>query len=308
MAARTPGLCVVAVPLLLAVAGCALSPLAKRTSAFATAATATAKDTTAAYALVEQTHNDTELATMAANFDSDGFDPAKIQPFLPAEEMDARRKILEGLTKYAETLAYVSGDEPMTEFDTQARALGTSLTALSKSDALGTFTQRAHVSQADLNLAATAIDALGRALMERRRSRELPGILKQMQQPIEQICALLEADIGEPETSGLRNQLRNDYATERRKQIKFIRDNERTMSASEKRAEIEALPKLEAAAAAGDKTLAATQAALKQMAATHTALAASAGAKESPAFHIMLAELTHDGEQLHGFYAQMPAR
>lgn len=298
--------CAMAVLVLLA--GCSLSPLARRTSAFATAATATAKDTTNAYALVEQAHHDAEIAAMVANFDKDGFHPETIEPFMPAKDMEARTRVLEGLSRYAETLAYVSGDAPMNDVDMQTTALGKSLEDLSKSGAVASFTKSAGVSNVDLNLATTAIDALGRALIERRRSRDLPAILKEMKTPIPQICALLEADIGDPEKSGLRNQLKNDYEALKRKQIQFIRDNEATMSAADKRDAIEALPKIVSAEASGDKSLSATQTALKQMAATHTALVESVGAKEAPAFRTMLSELISDGQQLHGFYAQLPAQ
>lgn len=286
-------------------AGCSLSPLAKRAAVFAPAATAAAKDTTAAYALVEQTHRDTEMAALVVSFDSEGFDPDQMKPFVPEADMAVRTKILAGLAKYAETLAYVSGDQPLTGVDTQTEALGKSLQELSKSAELASLAKKARVSGEDLNLTTTAIDALGRALIERRRSRELPGILKQMREPMERICALLEEDIGEPETSGLRNQLHNDYATLRRKRIRFLRDNEATMSPSEKRAAIEELPKLVDAEAAGDRTLAATQDALKQLAATHTALATSADRKEAPAFHAMLGELIEDGAQLQALHAKL---
>ncbi len=136
----------------------------------------------------------------------------------------------------------------------------------------------------------------------------MPAILKEMKEPIAQICMLLEADIGDPEKSGLRNQLKNDYDTLKRKQIRFIRDNEATMSTSDKRTLIEELAKMSDDEAAGDKTLAATQAALKQLSATHTALTESGNAKESPVFRTMLSELVSDGQQLQGFYSKLPAQ
>jgi hypothetical protein len=299
---------VAALALLALAAGCSVSPLARRASAFATAATAAAKDTTNAYALVEQTHHDAEVQAMVANFDTQGFDPAKIKPFMSPQDMEARTKILDGLSKYAEELAYVSGDQPMTDFDTQADAVGKSLQDLSKTDSIAAFLKSANVTDMDVNLATTAVDALGRALIERRRGRELPVLLKEMKDPIVQICALLEADIGDPEKSGLRNQLKNDYDTLKRKQIRFIHDNEATMSASDKRALIEELAKMSDDEAAGDKTLAATQAALKQLATTHTALTESGNAKDAPVFRTMLSELESDGQQLQGFYSKLPAQ
>lgn len=289
-------------------AGCSLSPLAKRAAAFAPAAAAAAKDTTAAYVLVEQTHQQQEIAAIVTNFDQDGFSSDKLKPFVDDEDMAARKQILDGLAKYAETLAWVSGDQPMTEFDTQAAALGKSLQSLAASDNFSSLAKKANVTGTDINIAATAVDALGRVLIERRRGRELPAILKQMDSPIQRICALLDADFGSPQGSGLRNQLHNDYRTMRRKQERFIRDNEATMSASEKRAAIEELPKLVSAESAADLQLACTQSAVRQLAAAHTALVASIGVKESPAFRTTLSELIQQGEQLHSFYAQLPGK
>ncbi|HVZ84885.1 MAG TPA: hypothetical protein VG893_14510 [Terracidiphilus sp.] len=301
------GLCAMLLALV-TLAGCSVSPMVKRASAFATAATAAAKDTTNAYALVEQTHHDAEVQAMIANFDKEGFHPEKIKPFMSAQDMTARTKILDGLSKYAETLAYIGGDQPMTDFDTQAEALGKSLQDLSATGSIGAFLQSSNVTGVDVNLATTAVDALGRALIEHKRSRELPALLKEMNGPITQICALLEADIGDPEKSGLRNQLKNDYETLKRRQITFIRDNEGKMSVSDKRALLEELAKMADDEAAGDKTLAATQAALKQLAATHAALAESGNAKEAPVFRTMLSELMNDSQQLQGFYSKLPAQ
>lgn len=298
---------VVILGLLTVLAGCTISPLGRRTSNFSTAAATTAMETANAYEMVERTHYETEVAALVANYDRDGFQPEKIKPFLSVKDKETRTRILDGLTRYAETLAEVSGDRPLKEIDTQAKALGESLRDLSKSDALAPLGQSAHLSDTEMNIAATALDALGRALVNRRRSRELPGILKEMQEPIETICSLLEADIGDPEKSGLRNQLRNDYATLIRKQTDYITDG-KNLTAAERRAAIESLPRLTAAQRDGDKALEATQKALRQLARTHTALVESAAAKDAPAFGTLLSELIDEGKQLHGFYERESAR
>jgi hypothetical protein len=132
MAPRTQKSAVAALGLLLFMTGCSLSPLAKRTSAFSTAAVATAKDTANAYEIVEQTHHDSEVGALVTSFDTDGFHPEKILPFMPPKDMETRTRILDGLSRYAETLAYVSGDQPLSTVDDQAKALGTSLQELSK--------------------------------------------------------------------------------------------------------------------------------------------------------------------------------
>ncbi len=302
--AKTLRLHVAALVLLSFLSGCSLSPLAKRTADFSSAAAATSIDTASAYQIVERAHYDTEVATLVANYDTDGFHPEKIKPFLKPEDQETRTRILNGLTQYAETLAEVSGDQPLADVDKQAAVLGNSLKDLSKSGALAPLAKSADT---ELNIAAAALDALGRALIEHRRDRKLPDILKQMKDPIQQICDLLWKDIGDPEKSGLRNQLKNDYATLIRKQTDFITDS-KNLTAGERRAAIAELPKMLAAQADGDRTLAATQDALKQLALTHAALADTAAAKDAPGFKALLSALVEDGIQLHGFYEKQAAR
>jgi hypothetical protein len=299
---------VAAAGILLVEVGCSLSPLSTWIAAFSTAAVATEQNTANAYQLVEHAYYDSQIASLVVNFDADGFHPETIEPFMPAREMEARTRILDGLKQYAENLAEISGDQPLNDLDTQAAAFGESLQNLSKSDSLQSLSKSSNISSTDMNLAATAIDALGRALIERKRSKELPAILKEMKGSIAQVCQLLETDIGDPEKSGLQNQLKNNYATLIRKEEQYIHHNEDKMSPAEKRAEIERLPKLVADEKTADQALAATQSALEQLAKTHTALAESASAKDSPTFKVLLQELNSDGQHLNSFFQKLPAQ
>src|SRR6266511_3095794 len=286
--------------------GCSISPMSKRTAAFSTAAVATTQKTTKAYQLVEQSYHDSQVAALVDTYDQDGFHPETIQPFISAEEMKVRTQVLQGLTTYAETLAEISSDQPLKTLDTQAAAFGKSLQTISRNDKIKPLAKSAHISDTELNIVTTAVDALGRALIENRRRTDLPEILRQMKEPVNQICDLLEKDIGDPKQSGLRNQLKLDYDTLMQKQDKFIHDNESHMSAQEKRQEIQRLPQLASEAKAADESLAATQKALAQLAKTHAALVESGNAKDSPGFRTLLAELVEYGQQLAEFYQKLP--
>src|ERR1039458_3389916 len=103
----------------LLVAGCSVSPMLKRASDFATAATAASKDATNAYQLVEQEHYNAEVERLVTDFGTAKFNLDSIQPFMQPDEMEARTKLIKGLSAYAETLAMVAGDQPLTEVDTQ---------------------------------------------------------------------------------------------------------------------------------------------------------------------------------------------
>jgi hypothetical protein len=290
----------------LLVAGCTVSPMVKRASEFATAATAASKDATSAYQLVEQEHYNVEVARLVANFSTAGFDLNSIQPFMHPVDMDARNTLIRGLSEYSEKLAAVAGDQPLTAMDTQAEAAGKSLTNLSTSSALASMVKQANINTADLNLVTTAVDELGRTLINRKRNAELPALLKEAKGPIAAICTLLEADIGDPEKRGLRSQLRNDYLTDIQKQEKFIKDNP-GLSPADRRAAIVELATLAKAARDGDKALAATQKELADLATANAALADTDKKKDSPAFRSRLSELVSDGQQLRGFYEKLPA-
>jgi hypothetical protein len=289
------------------VAGCSVSPIVKRASDFATAATAASKDATNAYQLVEQEHYNAEVERLVTNFGTAGFDLNSIQPFMQPDEMDARTKLIKGLNEYAEALAAVAGDQPLTDFDTQAEAIGKSLQDLSKSDALTSMVAKAKISTVDLNAVTTAVDALGRAIINHKRSSELPALLKAAKGPIATICTLLQADIGDSEKSGLRNQLKNDYLTDIEKQERFIKNNP-TLNPIDRQTAIKGLAVLAKAARDGDKTLASTQKELADLAKTNAALSEADKKKDSPAFKALLSELVSDGQQLRGFYEKLPAK
>ncbi|MGO9776382.1 MAG: hypothetical protein ACLQGT_03085 [Terracidiphilus sp.] len=291
----------------LLVAGCSVSPLVKNASKFATAATAASKDATNAYQLVEQEHYNAEVERLVTDFGTANFDLNSIQPFMKPDEMEARTKLIKGLSEYAEALAAVAGDQPLTDFDTQAEAVGKSLKDLSTSDALASMVKKANIDTAGLNAVTTAVDALGRAIINHQRSSELPALLKEAKTPIATICTLLQADIGNSEKSGLRNQLKNDYLTEIEKQEKFIK-NTPTLSPTDRQAAIRALATLAKAARDGDNTLTATQKELADLAKTNAALAETDKSKDSPAFKTMLSELVSDTQQLSGFYEKLPTK
>ena len=285
------------------ICGCSLSPLAKRSTEFASAATITTTDTADVYEVVERTYRKAQTARLVANYDKSGFDSTSLRPFLPQHDLDVRIEILSGLMSYAELLAAVSSDQSFTELDDSAKSLGAALGTLSANEL-----SASKLTSTDVNIATTAIDALGRALIEKKRRRELPGILHQMQQPIETICTLLAQDIGDPEHSGLRNELHISYLDLLREQKNYIAENESKLSPADRRDEIRILPQLAISEAHADRALAATQKALLQLARTHTALALTAAQKDSPAFRVQMQQLAAAAQQLKTFYASLSSQ
>lgn len=295
--------CGAALFLLLLLSGCSVSPLTQRATQFSTAATAATLKMQNAYQLVEQSFADMQTAELVNNFEKSGFSPAQIKPFMPTQAMQARTKMLAGLQQYATLLAEVSGNQPIAALDTQSKALGTALRGLSDSSGLTQVAANAHTG---INVADTAVDALGRLLIERDREQKLPAILTQMQKPVDDMCQLLEADIGTPNGFGLRSELHSSYSRLIGAQIRYILDNEKTMRPDEKRAEIEKLPQMAATEKQDDLILQQTQAALKSLAEANDALVTTKGSKKAPAFRTLLSQLVAQGQQIGSVYSAMP--
>lgn len=291
--------CGAALSLVLLISGCSISPLSQRATSFSTAATAVTLKVQNAYQLIEQSYTDAQMANLVNNFDSKGFDPSQLQSFMPSAAMQARTQMIAGLQQYATLLAEVSGNQPVTALDTQSEALGKSLQTLSTSTGISSIAKNTNM---DAGIASTAVDALGRMLIQHKTAKELPGILTQMQKPVDVICQLLEDDIGTPEGSGLRNQLKVDYDSLIAEQRTYIYANEAKMTPDEKRAEIENLPQLVTTEQQDDATLAQTQSALKALAATNNTLAMTKNSKQAPAFRALLTELVAEGQQIGSVY------
>lgn len=285
-------------------AGCTISPLSQRATTFSTAACAAILQVRNGYQVVEQSYYDAQAAHLVTTFDKQGFDPSQIQPFMRPADMKVRNQLLAGLQQYATLLAEVSGNDPIDELDKQSQTLGAQLHALSTDANLTALTKNTSM---DAGLVATAVDALGRALIERKRAKELPSVLEKMQKPIDQICQLLEEDIGNPEKSGLRNQLSNDYDELVKFQTTFIFQNESRMTPEEKRKQIQMLPRLVTEAKQADAALEQTQDALHHLATAHDALAETRAGKDAPAFRSLVSQLAAESQQLGSVYAAVTA-
>jgi hypothetical protein len=287
-------LCAASCALLIA-GGCSVSPLSQRAAAFSTAASATVVRMQGAYQLVEQVYDDAALATLVNQFDTKGFDPSSIQPLIPDADMKARTELLSGLQQYATLLAEVSGSEQVSALDKNSEALGANLQAMAKDTPLKTLAKNAGMEAGEVS---TAVDALGRVLMERKTAKELPSILESAQKPIDTLCTLLEQDIGTPEGMGLRNELHDKYVELVADQRTYILANAAKMSLDEKRTEIGKLPQLVTAEKQGDATLEQTQKALQQLATTNDALTETKKDKDAPAFRALLSQMVAQGQQL----------
>lgn len=294
----------------LGITGCSLSlsPLSRRSSAFGNIASVAVRDTSTAYQTVEDATYQAEVSSLVLNFDREGFRREKIQPFLPAQDLDIRLTLLHGLQEYADQLASTAGEKAFAPLDQQTAALAQSLTTLSTNDALRKLAPEA--SDSEVKGIATAVDVLGRVLIERKRRQELPHIIRQMQPPLEQLSILLIRDIGTPPNdgqpgSGLRNVLWRRYETLISNQEDFVVNGSKQFTPAERANEIGKLPQLVSQQRTADGALARTQTTLRDLVSTHRALL---DADQAGTFKTRLSELVEDGQQIASFYSTLNSK
>jgi hypothetical protein len=242
------------------------------------------------------------MATLVVTYDRDPSIATKITPFIPPKDLKVRTQVLDGLKEYATLLAEVSGNKPITDLETEAKASGDTLTKLQQEDFKGF-----KITPTEQNIAVTAMAAIGAVLIEHERSRALPGILDKMNDPIQRICSILQSDIGTDDKPGLTTELDKSYADQIAAEQKFIGDNPK-LSPEQKRTEIETIPKLVLAQEQSDQALAATSKSLADLARAHAALASTKGQKDSPAFKLELNELVQDAQSINSFYSSLSAK
>jgi hypothetical protein len=284
-------------------AGCVSPAVHKNVPAFAEAVTLATENTKSAFDAVEQEYENIQAERIVVNYDKQGFNPNLVQQFLGPQDLEVRLALLDALEQYASTLSEVSGDKQLDQFDDKTRALGSSLQALTGTAA---FQKLAASSATDANIAATAVNALGRWFIERKRQQRLPGLIDEMQEPVKRTAELLEADIGnapDPQGhggSGLRDQLWNEYTEAMTQQAAFIDHNKDKMDPASKAEAIRNLPQLVRQRSIADQVLKETQATLSKLVEAHSALQRAVHSKADvrSAFSALIAQ----GQRIKSFY------
>ena len=291
---------------------CVRSPAAaKRIAAFSAATSVAATSTAGAFEAVERSYYQTQVAALTVNYDTSGFDPKSIRPFLSVDDLEVRSKVLKGLQMYAEKLADIMSDRQLTEFDSQTKAFGQSLVDMKSSTALTAIAAR--VPDTDLKVFTAAVDSLGRWFIESKRQKEIPKIVSGMQKPVQEICTFFIADIGQPPGPngrtgrGLRDQLWRQFEQKMMLQDAFIQKNKDKLDPRTKAEEIAKLPALLTERVRMDGTLRATQSALAKLAETPNQLAAAFD-KSSPTLDELIRELMSEGQRVKGFYEKLENR
>ena len=288
----------------LSLSGCASAPaINKDIQAFSQGVTTTTSNTTAAFELVDSNYYQLQVAELVNNYDEKGFNPKTVTRFLPSNELEIRLQALKALDTYASKISVIMSDNTLNEFDTQTKSFGEALLKLRENDALKKFAP----SENDVKIFTTAVDTLGRWFIEYKRQKGLKVIVKDMNEPVQNICKLLVADIGAlPNESGqgghgLRLQLHNQYISLIQDQDQFIQKNKGRLDPRSKREEIARLPELVREQETADATLAATQKAVSRLGETHAELVRSFDSP-TPKLEELIRQLGDEGKRIGQFY------
>ena len=289
--------------LLWPITGCISPAVHKNIPAFANAVTLATENTKSAFDAIEQQYESVQTERIIVNYDKQGFNPNMVKQFLSPDDLEVRLALLDSLQRYASTLSDVSGDKQLEQFDDKTRAFGSGLQAMTGTAA---FKKLVSSSTTDANIATTAVNALGRWFIERKRQRRLPELISEMQEPVKTTADLLQADIGSAPDEfghggrGLRDQLWNGYTEAMMQQVAFIDQNKDRMDAASKAEAIEKLPQLVRQRSLADQALKQTGSTLSKLVDAHSALLRAAKSKGD--IQAECSALISEGQRIKAFY------
>lgn len=246
--------------LVLPMVGCATGPWSRSVNSFSTTSAPALDKVTAAYTTTTGVHALEQQAHLLAHYDTDGFHPGTITPFLPADELKARTSAITGLREYVTLLGQLTS---------AAKTTPTSLAKSTTSSASsGSSSTSKTMNQQQLTQLLKGLDAVVQPYLNHKVHQNLPPMIKAADPSVQAICTLLTADLGD-----LRQQTTSDYRVVLMEQAQFIATNKQRMSAVEERTEVEKLTQIELDAQKADSDNEAAQAATKQLADAHHRLA-----------------------------------
>jgi hypothetical protein len=289
--------------LMTALIGCISPAVHKTVPQFANAVTLATENSKAAFEIVDQKYVEVNTAKLVVDYDTSGFNPKNVHHLLPEQELQVRLEMLNALQEYASTLSDVSSDSKLQEFDETTKAFGTELQKMTSSDEFKKLTTNAHF---DPNIAATAVNGLGTWFIERKRQKELPHLISDMQGTVKNVAELLQQDIGEKPDQrgeggkGLRAELWNAYIGAMREQVAFIDHNSPWHDPIAKAQEIRKLVQMADEREKADNLLRQTTESLSGLVSAHRELLKAVQTKQD--LHADLSALIAEGQRIKSFY------
>ena len=197
-----------ALPIILTVAlsGCVSdSSVAPKVTGFASALNNTTDGVKKAFNITEDFNQKAQIDDLVSQY-AKGELPSKpdAKPLFPDKALEARLLALNGLDAYGKILADIVSGTTKSELTDADQKLAENLKALTDASfkVAGSNFKNSDVLAAGM---ATAANAIGDLIIDHKIATELPPIINRMHPNIEKVAKLLDADIGKPGDSGLRN-------------------------------------------------------------------------------------------------------
>jgi len=286
--------------LVLLLAGCSLSPLARHTADFSSATALVVDNSENAFRAAVRLNDQAQASMLVARYDTQPIDPHSLKHLIDAKGLTTRTEVLDGLRTYAQSIADLASGVSSQSLDDAATAVGGNLIQLGSAVSAATPIGM-EISPQQANAAGTALKALGEFLVSRKIRNSVPKTIQEMDPHVDAICKLLVSDIGI-----LRNQAGMDYEQLLMQQDSFIRHAGKDLAPTERRAEIQRLPRILANKQATDDMLGDLEMSVKELALAHHALAAAAGRKDAQSLTARLAELRATESRLAHYYYSLP--
>ncbi len=290
------GLFSVAVALL--IAGCSATDqdAAKKIGAFSKAVALATQNTSDAFDTLERRHFDLEIARVVAEGGWQQLNADRIKPFLDPGEAQARLLVLQGLQAYAERLSAIMGNEPLEAYDRATKDLSASLQNVNEEFVKTKLWSATPVDSQQIQVAAAAINAIGRWLIEAKRQKAVKASIEEMHPHITNMVALLSRDF-----VVLRRNLHKTYDEGIQAQKLFVQHNQDKLDALTQRSEIKGIADLIIEQNKADRAMQSMEKAVQGLGATHAELS-SAFDRRSARLEQLLSDLIEEGKRVKTFY------
>lgn len=286
----------------------------KKISAFSDGVESVTKNTVLAYETIETVYRKLKTEEAVNSYDPvrTNLEQIKIRRFIPEEDWNARKLVIEGLEQYAANLKAVVSDEQLEEFDGKTKALGQQLVSLNEATVQANILKAEMFKASEIRLFTTAINAIGRWFINYKRKKVVRETVDEMQIHVRNVCMLFAAEIGKyplnsrgrldtTQDGTLRKILWVFYSDLIEVKNEAFRRNIGNMTETEKRLAKEELFDLKDERDNADKTLDAVAKALTAIPTAHDNIE-KAFDENDTTLAGMIAKIFEEGERIKDFY------
>jgi hypothetical protein len=276
-------------------------------SDFATACTNVTQQTKNAYHLVNETVMQQKIDELADKDPPPVDWPKRLTPQISDENLKIRQDLLDGLQGYATALANLTGKTP-TALDDETTKLAASLSDLADNKRLQhSFRETKLVTKEELNIAATGVDFIGKFLINRTITKNLPANLAKAAPSVNKISTLLADEIGGApgdKDGGFREVVADAFDKQLMVQDRIITED--PIRSAKRRDDLAVYGTILKNKRTADTALANTREALMKIGPAHDALLKASTAPAT--FTSIIAQVQARARDAQDFYGKLPTK